>query len=457
MGVLNKFTFPLGYMTMNKKKIAAVIALVLLLAFLFLAFNLSNYRSQPAIKESRLSLSTNKTPIYDKAPYPVIDFFERQEDITLFTNTTYGGMPVPNTLVSLQVYGPSNKFENITFSQIEVTNSSGIGSWVFRIPSPILNHTEVVFGNWTAVAQARIGNQVLNNTRTFLVSWPVEILSVRTVDANRIPRTVFQKKGDIGLEVVLRNNDVVPLKTVLKGNVFDNLSIPVGHVELSGIEVPSGSKVTVYTRLTLDNQLVSFSGGATVWVGAYDEKGIPYSPSATCNFVLWFNALPINILQQDVALLSLTPSTNDTNVGTPVALSVVVGNFGNSTQNSTVVIYDNEFPIATMKVTSIYPFTERTLDFTWNTSKASYGLHSLRAYIVIVPWETHLTDNTSPTKSVTLALPSTAAKEGLPRALFLILLFIILLFLTTLLALILYRRRKEPLDPTEMTFFFLLQ
>jgi hypothetical protein len=440
---------------MKKRKIVAAIALALLIVVSLLALNFPNFHSNIPIEEGKISIFTNKTSIYQRAPYPVIDFFERQEVVTLFANVSYGGAPAPNTLVSFQVVGPRNFHENITFFGTVTTNVNGVGRLTFRIPSPIENNTDTIFGNWTATAQARVGGKVFNDTMSFRVSWPVEILSIRTVDANRLPRTSFLKKGDMGVEITLRNNKAVPAKVNVRGNIFDNLSTPVGHLDLSGVEIPPGTKTTIYCRLVFSDDLVIFSGGAVLHVGLYDENGIPYCQSAQSRVFLRFSGVSeINILPAETSLVAFSTSSNETYVGQPIEISVTVGNYGAEATNSSVIIYDNDFPIAKLKVFFLQPDSERTLHFAWNTTEAPSGRHELRALTMIVPWEEYLTDNTSHTKSITL-LASSASKEVFPRELFLVLLLILLIFPISAVALIVYRRKKEPFDFTWFTSFFI--
>jgi len=441
---------------MKRQKIVAVITLVLLVALLFLVLNLPRPNPKSSFEDGSISLSTNKTSIYQKAPYPVVDFFERQEDITLFAEVSYRGAPSLYTPVGFRVDGPQNRYENVSFFDTAITNSSGVGSFRFRIPSPIENYTEVVFGNWTVTAQTRLGSDVYTDAMIFRVSWPVEILSLKTVDENRFPRANFPNKGDVGVEIMLRNNNAVPAKAVITGVVFDNLSTVVGYFELKGLEIPPGIKNKVYTRLTLSDNLVTFSGGATLHVGVYDERRLPYCPSSSTRFVIYQNNPQVFIVPQDVALVDLSMSRSEVDIGESVEISAVVRNTGSEVQNFTVIIYDNEFPVAALKVVSLNPNFERTLRFIWNTANASYGKQSIRALATAVPWEVNLADNSSPTRTLTLSFPSPPSEEGTPRSLFLILLLILLLFLVTAVAAVVYRRKKEkPFDPNEFTFFFL--
>jgi len=85
--------------------------------------------------------------------------FKFREQIILYALVTYNEYPVENKIVSFEVHGPANPFENITFFRTALTNASGIAQITFKIEVPSEDLEEIFTETWLAIAVVDIAEQ----------------------------------------------------------------------------------------------------------------------------------------------------------------------------------------------------------------------------------------------------------------------------------------------------------
>lgn len=98
--------------------------------------------------------------------------------------------------------------------------------------------------------------------------------------------------------------------------------------------------------------------------------------------------------RHDVAVTSLSFSNSNPKQGENITISVDVLNNGTFAETFNLqVSYDTGNVIGTQAVTSLAASQSQTLAFTWNTSVASIGTHTITANVTNVPVDADLTNN----------------------------------------------------------------
>jgi hypothetical protein len=95
--------------------------------------------------------------------------FQPNELVNLIALVTSNGDPIVNGLVSFEIQNQKNPIENITIIQVASTNRSGMAEASFRIPLPHPDLGAIVYGNWTVIVTANVGDETLSDALTFLV------------------------------------------------------------------------------------------------------------------------------------------------------------------------------------------------------------------------------------------------------------------------------------------------
>jgi hypothetical protein len=102
----------------------------------------------------------------------------------------------------------------------------------------------------------------------------------------------------------------------------------------------------------------------------------------------------VQILRHDVAILEVTPSTNETYIGHIVTVTVVAANLGDAPENFTISTYHDSIVFATFNVTNLPAGANITRFFAWNTSDVVAGYsYMIKAEASAVPSEADLANN----------------------------------------------------------------
>lgn len=121
-------------------------------------------------------------------PYPCVSFdiytqkggmgsgtfggiFGPDEDVVLDVEIEKDSVPVENQTVTFEIVGPINSYQNISVLLRTVTNSSGIGSTVLKIPLTPEHTAEIITGTWTAQAQIGLDIDTVGDTMDFEVAF----------------------------------------------------------------------------------------------------------------------------------------------------------------------------------------------------------------------------------------------------------------------------------------------
>lgn len=96
---------------------------------------------------------------------------------------------------------------------------------------------------------------------------------------------------------------------------------------------------------------------------------------------------------QDLAVVSVTPSTTEAEVGDLVNITVVVRNQGTASETFNVTTYYDTNVVETKTVLDLNPNTNVSLTFAWNTTSVLAGVYNIRAEADTLPEETATGDN----------------------------------------------------------------
>jgi len=143
---------------------------------------------------------------------------------------------------------------------------------------------------------------------------------------------------------------------------------------------------------------------------------------------------------RDVAVVGITPSITQVDVGQVVNITVTVRNEGTLTEDFDVTLYYDDAVIGTQTVTGLVPGAEKTLKFSWDTSDVAEGEYTIKAEASMVLGETDIDDNTYVDGTVIVKSPPVYV---FPRGLALLGIIVAAVIVLTILAVLLYRRRRR--------------
>jgi hypothetical protein len=388
--LLKNSAFNKSLMAMNVK--LKKLALILTITTILLSLSLPNMRI--AISESpsgKIDLFTQKEPYSGKGPNTPSDAFGSQELVILYAFVTYNEMPVQNLLVAFCVKIPSNA----SFSLSEKTNSSGIATINFTIPWPCANISEnEVFGEWYALANTVIGDELFQDSLTFEVGWIVELISVRTIDENLTYRTNFGIEGDVGLEIALKSIAMTTKTATIAIVMQDELETPISFYEIYDFKVqPNEKLVFLYCKLYIPKW--ARVGKGTVFVSALttpkNASGAPYCPSiSTIFYIMPYE--PLKLSFHDVAVVEVVPSTDSVEVGQIMNICAVIQNEGTENESFSVNAYYNSSLIESLPL-ALTPHSHEVLNFTFNTQGVAPANYTISVSIPYLVNEADLTDN----------------------------------------------------------------
>jgi len=192
--------------------------------------------------------------------------------------------------------------------------------------------------------------------------------------------------------VVIRTADTVPPqisvlmpenKTYYTSSV--SLSFNINEpVSWTGYSLDDGAIATITGNTTLTDLP---DGHHSITVYARDTSG-KLGSSAKVYFTI---SEPL--FSHDVAVVSVDPSRTEVYEGGSVNITVVVQNNGDFTESFNVTAYADTNVIQVQTASDLLPGSQITLKFSWNTTGASLGNHTIKAEANTLPGESNTSDN----------------------------------------------------------------
>lgn len=331
----------------------------------------------------KLDLFTQKEPYSGKGPNASSDAFGPGESPVIYALITYNNYPVPNIPVALEIRGPPNANQNITYYRTIFTNSIGIATTSFTMPP----EEETAFGMWTVISNADIGGAIVQDTLTFKVGWIVDITTIRTLNENKIEQEKFALTQQVIIELALKNIALTEKIATLTVTIYDSLNRSLYAAQQDNLAIPPNETVT-YAYFHFDIPRNTSLALATVYANAYtapiSQGGIPYCPEVSKGFL---------IVKNDVAITNVEAFPKNVYKGDVINIDVTVMNKGSEYETFTITVYGNKTYVTQATIIDLQPFSQRTLKLTWNTSDTTEGIYRISAYATSVPNEIDVSDN----------------------------------------------------------------
>jgi hypothetical protein len=375
------------------------------------------------------------------------EVFAPQQLVTLYANVTYNGAPVQGKLVSFQVEGPVNAFDNITVFGTSNTTASGLATFSFRLPWPDERPEVSVFGNWSAVATVDIAQVTVESTLTFRVGWILQVTSITTLNSELMPQNTFFRLDIINFNLTVENIAMVGEPAAITIEVIDAAGYPIINIVKEGLTFQSGESYVIGSSQIPDTAAI---GNATVWAAIYtalpEEGGVLYSPATSTEF-----RIAEKPLIHDIGITWVAVSPSSVYIGERVQIVVTVENNGTATERNCILgVYYNSSSIwiliETLPVT-LTPGGRENVTFSWDTSSVGAGLYRIKAYAALPANETDPSpgDNTLIDGFVRVMK---LVPYVLPLEVFIVFMFIVAIVASSILLLMLgflrRRRKKKP-------------
>jgi len=311
------------------------------------------------------------------------DAFAPGELVQVYALVAYSGIPLQGLPVAFVFMGPPNSAKNVTLYRSASTNESGIASASVRISH--LNMS--TFGEWKVMGNTRIGDATVQDTLTFKVGWIVEIVSVTTLDENNLTQDSFARGRNVGVELTIRNIAMIEKVATLTVAMYDGLDVRIDSDMLNDFVVQP-NEVPVFVYFLLYIPLSATIGDGTIYANAYtapvEQGGTSYCPEVSKDFL---------IIERDVAVISVRPSTMFVNMGETIYVDIQVENLGIKVESFNVSAYANETLVDSTPVSNLNPLSIVEVVLIWNTSSASVGIYRISASASAVPEEFALSNN----------------------------------------------------------------
>jgi hypothetical protein len=192
--------------------------------------------------------------------------FGPQQQINATANVYSNGAPVAQKDVIFAVY--TNNGAQYAY-EVARTNSNGIATVSFRLPTPDTQLDSAFGGNWTIVATVDISQQQYTDSAKFMFNYLANVAGVSVA-----PGTVVRGHGNqIQISASITNITAVSANAIVAFTVVDSNNVPIAATTASFSNSPS-------TTLTIPNY--AFTGQAKVYVNILSNQptlsGTPYCP-----------------------------------------------------------------------------------------------------------------------------------------------------------------------------------
>lgn len=324
------------------------------------------------------------------------DIFGPQETVQLYAAVMVNEEPVDGALVTFAVTEPVPVSNGTAFYMTAATNASGVAETDFSLQAMGQNEA---FGTWTAAATVDVAGMIMSDSLTFTVEWTVEVVSVRTVDANPpnysgFPpsRSSWGETGWVGLEIALQNNLMSIQNVSISISLLDQLLTVVNYTQIDGFLLPPNGEI-VYIFRNIGIPKYAVPGNASVLVDVFNEENLSLCPQASASLQISIGnpAFP-NFIDDSVVYAYVTPTV--VTAGDLINGTVLIRNQGTVTLNDIIVDMqvDNTL-ISEQTIDSLEPYSYQFLSVLWNTTGLAEGTHIFSANATIFPEEADITDN----------------------------------------------------------------
>src|SRR6266566_3283895 len=312
----------------------------------------------------------------------------------------------PVTLAATDIYNVTVSITSVYVAEItpvKIITSNGIN--VACSPNPVMiisrnnaslhvvgvaatdcNVQGITVGNYIVTVVSTSGAQ--NRTSIHSISFQVSVIapSFSIILPSTVPTIPVGSSATIPATYAGNNG--------LKDNI--SASVFISSNGLSPLPTISGNGTIVSVTQTSPNATISFtiSASSTTPPGTYilrihgdGVKSIPGHFDVTIPIVVVAVSSP-----HDLAVVSVSPSTTMTSVGSDISIVIEVQNVGRLTDNATITAIVSDQTIGTQNVT-LAPGQNVNETFTWHTTGFSPGAYMIGGKVLAVAGETNTSNN----------------------------------------------------------------
>ena len=371
------------------KYLKSMFLLQLLIIFIFASITFA--RSADIHTSVYFDIFTQKEPYSGRGLNQSSDMFGPQEYVEIYAILVKNDLPLSGKLVSFEIRGPIDyaRERDIEFYMVAETNSSGIAKVGFSLA--VINQT-ASFGSWMVIGKTKVDGEIYSDVLTFYVGWVIELLYIRTLDGKLNNQISFGIGGDVGFEVVFRNNALIPKNVTIAVTIIDELKVPVNSLYLKNLLAPPNGKIQrIYQKLFIPK--FAMPGKAKIIAVALDGKNVPYCPETSQDFWISIDN-PMSIEFIDASIVYVKTFPHKLYIGDFATIAVSLRNEGTlSLSNFYVSIYANDSFIYSKFISKLTPLDMLTIQASLDTSNFFAGKYTVTISLPYFTNEAEVSDN----------------------------------------------------------------
>ncbi len=188
--------------------------------------------------------------------------------VSIYSNVTASNAPSVNQDVTFYVTKPNG---TVLFARVARTNTSGIATVEYRIPSINYNANETYTGSWSITAFVRVAQTTVNDTCYFTINTPSAVNNQNI----KAPATI-QKQQNFVMNITVSH---IGTWSKLVVTVFDHAQVPIGSYSTNYSAVQNGN---VTASIFIPEW--AFTGQATAYICLLASDGSAFAPQSSVNF-----------------------------------------------------------------------------------------------------------------------------------------------------------------------------
>jgi hypothetical protein len=194
------------------------------------------------------------------------------QTVQTYASVTSNNSPLPDETVAFTVLEPNG---TIYSSLSNESNTKGIATTSFRIPSLSFGPFQTDFGTWSITAVVDVSGFTVNDTSAITVSY------LNGIENVTIPATIL--KGEtLPIQLTVNNQELSAQWGQLSITLFDNAGIPIGS---STITVTQQVQEITVVNTAIIIPTWAFAGPATAYLCLLSNStNVPVAPETIANF-----------------------------------------------------------------------------------------------------------------------------------------------------------------------------
>jgi len=211
------------------------------------------------------------------------------EVVQMYALVTYNNASVSDLAVSFCV---QNANGSVVATRVAETNSSGIASSDYRLPSLVSNSSLTSFGTWSIIGSVNVSETSVSDKTTFLLSYPSVISSVQVQASVNAGETLPVK---ITINNLFNSSEWSELDVTL----FDSAQIPIASYMTTNPDPAANQTVTAKIKIPSS----AFLGKATFHICLLTADGAAVAPETVGDFTILAAATSSSLAKTGLSLV----------------------------------------------------------------------------------------------------------------------------------------------------------